>query len=162
MPSFSLKSLTASRDSCLLLVGRVLHQTPGSYLSSLSVFPSCPTLYPLPRQCLCSGCLLLSNDSKPQSFKITFFFVIMILRVSIWGSDQLPFHFALTGITQWYPAEGRYYLDGLRTLLLLPLEGLAGRPDSTVSSPSPPSLIKTAASLHVVSSTGQSNLLMTS
>ena len=46
--------------------------------------------------------LLLSNNSKPQSFKTTFFFFkhVIILRVSILGSNQLLIHFALTGITQ--------------------------------------------------------------
>lgn len=108
----------------LLLVGRVGHQIPVYCLSSASIFPSCPTLCSFPSQCLSSDYLLLSNNSKPQSFKITFFKKhVMILRVSILGSDQLLIHFAPTGITQWQRAKGRDYLEELRKLLLLPWRG---------------------------------------
>lgn len=108
----------------LLLVGRVGHQIPVSCLSSASIFPSRPALCSFPGQCLSSDCLLLSNNSKPQSFKMTFFLKhVMILRVSILGSYQLLIHFALTGITQWQTAKGRDYLEELRKLFLLPWRG---------------------------------------
>ena len=109
-------------ETPLLLVGRVGHQIPVSCLSSVS--PRCPTLCSLPSQCLSSDYLLLSNNSKPQSFKMTFFKKhVVILRVSILGSDQLLIHFTPMGITQWQTAKGRDYLEELRKLLLLPWRG---------------------------------------
>ena len=108
----------------LLLVGRVGHQIPVSCLSLASIFPSCPTLCSFPSQCPSSDYLFLSNNSKPQSFKLTFKKKhVMILRVSLLGSDQLLMHFALTGITQWQTAKGRDYLEELTKLLLLPWRG---------------------------------------
>ena len=114
----------------LLLVGRVGHQIPVSCLSS--IFPSCPTLCSLPSQCRSSIYCWVTTPNLSHLKQLFFLKHVIILRVSILGSDQLLIHFALTGITQFSSVQ---FSRSVVSDCLQPHESKHAKPPCPSSSP---------------------------